>query len=144
MGATPAQGKTDFVVWAPRCESIAIEVLGPQPKRYPLARDDRFYFRGSAPVGAGTRYLVVPNDGEGRPDPASRYQPEGVHGPSEIIHPAFAWTDAEWKGAPLHDYVIYELHIGTFSDAGTFDVLVGGSSAKIEARGEVDLAAMTQ
>ena len=61
-------------------------------------------------------------DGEGPfPDPASRYQPEGVHGPSQIVDPgSFAWSDGSWNGIPRSDLVIYELHVGTFSPEGTF------------------------
>jgi maltooligosyltrehalose trehalohydrolase len=121
LGATPAQGTTHFVVWAPKCEEIAIEILTPEKQRITLQRGDRNYFTGSAPVPAGSRYLVVPDGKDGRPDPASRLQPEGVHGPSEVVDPSFAWTDGNWRGIPLHDYVIYELHIGTFSEEGTFD-----------------------
>ena len=124
LGATPGQGQTEFVVWAPKCESVAIDILAPEAKRYPLQRTDGDYFTGTIAVEAGARYLVVPDDQPGRPDPASRFQPEGVHGPSEVVDHAFAWTDQEWRGLPLHDYVIYELHIGTFSDAGTFDAAI--------------------
>jgi maltooligosyltrehalose trehalohydrolase len=62
-------------------------------------------------------------DGEGPfPDPASRYQPEGVHGPSQIIDPTqFAWSDHDWRGVRLQDAIIYELHVGTFTPAGTFE-----------------------
>ena len=59
-----------------------------------------------------------------RPDPASRSQPEGVHGPTEITDPAFPWDDALWRGLPLRDYVFYELHVGTFTPEGTFDAVI--------------------
>lgn len=122
LGATPRAGQqTQFVVWAPKCREISIEIVGGENKRYPLKRGDRHYFTGNLPVAAGTRYLVAPDGKPGRPDPASRFQPEGVHGPSEVIDPSFDWRDREWRGVPLNQYVIYELHIGTFSDAGTFD-----------------------
>jgi maltooligosyltrehalose trehalohydrolase len=72
-------------------------------------------------VGAGTRYFYRLPDGSRRPDPASRFQPEGVHGPSEVVDPgAFAWTDAAWRGLQPRDLVIYELHTGTFSPSGDF------------------------
>ena len=122
LGATPKnEQQTQFVVWAPKCKEVSIEIVGSDNKRYPLKRGDRGYFTGSAPVGPGTRYLVVPDGGDGRPDPASRLQPEGVHGPSEVVDPSFDWTDDDWRGLPLNEYVIYELHIGTFSNEGTFD-----------------------
>ncbi|MGE3820764.1 MAG: malto-oligosyltrehalose trehalohydrolase [Isosphaeraceae bacterium] len=70
----------------------------------------------------GTRYRYR-IDGKGPfPDPASRYQPEGVHGPSEVIDPsAFSWTDFQWKGIDPESLVVYELHVGTFTDEGTFN-----------------------
>jgi maltooligosyltrehalose trehalohydrolase len=72
-------------------------------------------------VKTGDRYAYL-LDGEGPfPDPASRFQPEGVHGPSQIVDPSqFAWSDRGWRGVPLHDAIIYELHVGTFTPAGTF------------------------
>ena len=125
LGATPIDGQqTNFVVWAPERSQIAIEIVAPVELRVELARTDDGYFQGTAPVGAGARYFVVPDNGEGRPDPASRFQPEGVHGPSEVIDPDFSWTDADWQGVHLPDYIIYELHVGTFSEAGTFDGVI--------------------
>lgn len=70
---------------------------------------------------AGCRYLFRLDDSEERPDPASRYQPEGVHRASEVVDPrSFRWTDSEWKGLPLEDSIFYELHVGTFTPKGTF------------------------
>ncbi len=72
-------------------------------------------------VGPGTLYSFVLPDGLRVPDPASRFQPQDVHGPSEVIDPdAFAWTDGDWSGRPWHEAVVYELHIGTFTPEGTF------------------------
>ena len=121
LGATPKGEQTDFVVWAPRCERVAIRVTAPEQRCVELTRDERGYFTGSAPVGAGARYVVVADGRDGRPDPASRFQPDGVHGPSEVVAHAFDWSDSEWRGIDLRNYIIYELHIGTFSEAGTFD-----------------------
>ena len=87
----------------------------------PLARGEHDYFTGTAAVGAGARYFVIADQGAPRPDPASRSQPDGVHAASEVIDTSFAWRDHDWRGIPLAEYVIYELHIGTFSEAGTFD-----------------------
>jgi maltooligosyltrehalose trehalohydrolase len=76
-------------------------------------------------IGVGTRYHYVLHEKLRRPDPASRFQPEGVHGPSEVIDPSsFLWSDQQWKGLPLQDYIIYELHPGTFSTEGTFDAII--------------------
>ncbi len=124
LGATPNGGQTTFQIWAPNCSAIAIEIVTPHQQRYPLQRQEHDYFTGTVPVAAGARYWVVPAERAGRPDPASRYQPEGVHGPSEVVDPAFNWTDERWRGIALSDYVIYELHIGTFSADGTFDAAI--------------------
>jgi maltooligosyltrehalose trehalohydrolase len=121
LGATPHDGTTEFVVWAPNCRELAIEIVAPEKQRHPLARAEHDYFTGVLPVGAGARYFVVPDAADGRPDPASRCQPDGVHGPSQVVDTRFDWQDRGWRGIPLHEYVIYELHIGTFSEAGTFD-----------------------
>jgi maltooligosyltrehalose trehalohydrolase len=84
------------------------------------------WFEGRAPgIGAGARYRFRLPDGRLLPDPASRFQPEGVHGPSMVIDPAaFAWSDHGWRGVRLEDLVVYELHVGTFTPAGTFDGVV--------------------
>ena len=83
------------------------------------------YFRAlveGATVGTLYRYRLD-RDKE-RPDPASRYQPQGVHGPSQVVDKHFHWTDSSWKGLPLEKYVLYELHVGTFSTEGTFDAIL--------------------
>lgn len=82
------------------------------------------YFTTSAEARTGDRYQYVV-DGLAVPDPVSRFLPEGVHGRSEIVDPyAFSWTDARWRGIPLKDYIIYELHVGTFTPEGTFDAAI--------------------
>jgi maltooligosyltrehalose trehalohydrolase len=124
-----ADGAVRFSVWAPHARTVRARVLGG-----PAAGEHSLAPRTGAPgvfearidaVGAGADYrYLLEVDGETRelPDPASRWQPEGVHGPSRVVDPAaFAWTDDAWRGLPLADYVIYELHVGTFTDEGTFD-----------------------
>jgi maltooligosyltrehalose trehalohydrolase len=134
LGATPSgPNQTRFVVWAPLCERVELEILSPAPDRMELTPGDGYRFTGIADVGPGARYQLRPVAhsqtrklaSAARPDPASRYQPDGVHGPSEVIDPAFPWTDDEWHGLPLRDYIIYELHIGTFTPEGTFDAAIG-------------------
>src|SRR5205085_4854707 len=76
-------------------------------------------------VGAGDRYLYRLDGGKERPDPASRSQPEGVHGPSEVVDPDhFHWTDQNWRGLPLERLIIYELHVGTWTGKGTFQAAI--------------------
>ena len=81
------------------------------------------YFGGLvAGVSAGARYRYRINGGHAYPDPASRYQPEGVHGPSAVVDPAqFAWTDGGWRGISRNELVLYELHVGTFTPEGIFE-----------------------
>ncbi len=76
-------------------------------------------------VAVGARYLYRLDNKKERPDPASRFQPEGVHGPSQIIdHAFFPWEDDRWKGLVLQDYILYELHVGAFTQEGTFDAII--------------------
>jgi maltooligosyltrehalose trehalohydrolase len=76
-------------------------------------------------VSAGTRYSFRLDGESERPDPASRLQPEGVHGPSEVVDPSgFPWTDANWKGISLGQSVFYELHVGTFTNEGTLSAIL--------------------
>ena len=74
---------------------------------------------------AGTNYFYRLDESHDRPDPASRFQPEGVHGPSRLVDlDRFQWTDSDWKGLALEDSIFYELHVGTYTAAGTFEALL--------------------
>jgi maltooligosyltrehalose trehalohydrolase len=86
-----------------------------------MRRDDCGYFKVQVPgTQAGSRYLYELDGSIERPDPASRFQPEGVHGPSEVVDlESFPWTDQNWKAPPLTNSVFYELHIGTYTSSGT-------------------------
>ncbi len=87
-----------------------------------MDRGDRGCFYAVAEVPVGTTYRIRLDGGDAFPDPASRFQPEGVHGPSEIVDPsAYAWKDEGWSGIAQEDLVFYELHVGTFTPEGTFD-----------------------
>ena len=111
-----------FRVWAPRPASLA--VVSPEGLRVPLAREDGGYFSGTSDrLGAGSRYAFSLDGGAATPDPASRFQPEGPHGPSEVVDPtAFAWTDERLaRRRRCEGQVIYELHVGTFTPEGTCD-----------------------
>lgn len=120
-------GSVRFRVWAPRVRKPAVRIVsGKRSRTLPLREEERGYFSGTAEgVTAGDRYLYILDDGAERPDPASRFQPDGVHGASQVVDPAsFTWSDDRWKGAPLEEYVIYELHVGTFTRAGTFEGVI--------------------
>ncbi|MGV9599628.1 malto-oligosyltrehalose trehalohydrolase [Streptosporangium sandarakinum] len=110
----------EFRVWAPTRERVEL-VLG--ERRLPMRRSgDGWWERAVEEAGPGTDYAYSLDGGPPRPDPRSPYQPYGPHGPSRLVdHAAFGWTDDRWRGTPLPGAVLYELHVGTFSPAGTFD-----------------------
>ena len=102
-----------------------MELLGASPHRIPMARRAGGYHEAVAPGGPGLRYFYVLDGERRRPDPAARALPEGVHGPAEVVDPAgFRWTDAGWRGRPLEECVLYELHVGTFTPEGTFAAVI--------------------
>ncbi|MEO1525205.1 MAG: malto-oligosyltrehalose trehalohydrolase [Planctomycetota bacterium] len=118
LGAVPVEGKTKFSVWAALAESVVVEIEG---AAYPLEKQVSGYHVGEIPgVHPGARYVYRVDGGPPRPDPASRFQPEGVHGPSEVISPEFDWSPG-WKAPALADLVIYEMHVGAFTSEGTFE-----------------------
>ena len=108
-------------VWAPGASSIEADIDG---SRQPLFREpgDAGWWQTKASFEAGASYSLRIDGGEPRPDPRSRWQPDGVHGPSRVLDTsALTWTDGAWQPPPLADALIYEAHIGTFSESGTFD-----------------------
>ncbi|WP_439625515.1 malto-oligosyltrehalose trehalohydrolase [Gemmata sp.] len=118
-------GRCRFRVWASRCERVDLHVTAPVDRVVPMRPVGTGYFEVVLDgVEPGTRYLYRLDGGAERPDPASRLQPTTVHEPSAVVDPAFPWTDAHWHGVPLDKYVIYELHVGTFTPEGTFDAVV--------------------
>ncbi|KYF62552.1 malto-oligosyltrehalose trehalohydrolase [Sorangium cellulosum] len=127
VGAEVVTGKgVHFRVWAParRKVEVVLEAGPGSGGAAALRAEEGGYFSGLVPVAAsGTRYRFRLDDDEKLyPDPASRSQPEGPHGPSEVVDPgAFAWSDAGFRGAPLKGQVVYEMHIGTFTREGTWE-----------------------
>jgi maltooligosyltrehalose trehalohydrolase len=91
-----------------------------------MQQEEKGYFSVTVPgVCDGDRYLYQPGEGAARPDPVSRFQPDGVHEPSQVVDPQlFNWMDDGWSGIPLEQYRIYEIHIGTFSREGTFEAAI--------------------
>jgi maltooligosyltrehalose trehalohydrolase len=125
IGAWREGNATRFRVWAPDHPSVDLVVeRHAQRDVRPLARADRGYWGGrfeDVRSGDRYRYRLGGDDGRTFPDPASRYQPDGVHGASEVIDPAtFQWTDHDWRPPRREELVIYELHVGTFAPQGTF------------------------
>jgi malto-oligosyltrehalose trehalohydrolase len=121
FGAEPSRDGVRFRLWAPQANAVSVQLEGTVPSAIPMSREPGGWFStfiGIARPGAHYRYLV---DGRAFPDPASRYQPEGVHGRSEVVDPrAYDWSDLGWRGRPWEEIVIYELHLGTFSRSGGF------------------------
>jgi maltooligosyltrehalose trehalohydrolase len=126
LGAHPEADGVRFRVWAPGSDRVDV-IIFPDEKRYPLdATGDGYHAGLVRGLSASARYKYSLDGRVPYPDPASRSQPHGVHGPSEVVDPeTFRWTDATWPGVALPDLVIYELHVGTFSPDGTFDSAIG-------------------
>ena len=119
------EGGVQFRVWAPRRQTV--EVVFDTGRGFRLEREAGGYHSGLAPEAAeGTRYRFL-LDGEGPfPDPASRFQPAGPHGPSEVVDPnRFRWSDADWPGVAPEARIVYEMHLGTFTREGTFEAARG-------------------
>jgi maltooligosyltrehalose trehalohydrolase len=118
LGATP----DGFRVWAPKAERVAVRV---GREEHALEPEGLGVWSGAPPWRAGDDYWVL-LDGKRLPDPCTRFQPKGLRGPSRVVDPAaWTWSDARWKGVALRDLVLLELHIGTFTNDGTFDAAIG-------------------
>jgi len=126
-----------FRLWAPRAQSLAVELPS---KSLPMsALDDGWFECITREAGPGTRYQFTVDRRDKVPDPASRYQPSGVHGPSEVIHPeAFEWRQNNWHGRPWEETILYELHLGSFSPEGTF----AGAERKLDYLAELGITAI--
>jgi len=119
-------GRCRFSVWAPRADRVEVVLEGDPPRAVALEARPRGYHEAVVEgLTATDRYRYRLDSGPPRPDPASRHQPEGVHGPSAIVDTgSFSWSDGAWRGLPLERYAIYELHVGTFTREGTFDAVI--------------------
>jgi maltooligosyltrehalose trehalohydrolase len=139
IGARPDGDGTHFRVWAAAAGRVEVVLYDDDIiAAYELIPEGDGYFSAHiAGIVPGARYkyrlnhdLSDPDEGSSRdeggafPDPASRFQPEGVHGPSQVVESAFAWSDGGWRGVALEDLVIYELHVGAATPEGTFDALI--------------------
>ena len=122
-GATLLDGEVAFRVWAPNAKRVTLRLVGEGDHTMQPSADGAF--AAVLPARAGDRYFYCVDDGQPVPDPVSRLLPEGVHGPTEIVDPnSFVWTDRNWGGVALRDAIIYELHVGTFTPAGTLDAAI--------------------
>jgi maltooligosyltrehalose trehalohydrolase len=127
VGATLlGDGRCRFTVWAPLRKQIEVQIVSPTQRQIPMQQDEQGYWCCTAEnINAGDRYVYRLDGQITRPDPASYAQPEGVHGPSQLVdQSAFTWSDGHWRGIPLADLIIYEIHVGTFTPEGTFAAVI--------------------
>ena len=118
-------GRCRFRVWVSKRSKVELHLTAPEDRVVPMQPTGLGYFEATLDgVPPGARYLYRLDGDTERPDPASRLQPTTVHEPSAVVDPTFPWTDAHWHGLPLDRYVIYELHVGTFTPEGTFEAAV--------------------
>jgi maltooligosyltrehalose trehalohydrolase len=128
LGAWPVVDGASFAVWAPDARRLEVlcETPGKPASVYPLEKDSEGVFTGThSGIGAGDLYRYRLDGAGPYPDPASRFQPQGLHGPSQVIDPnRFPWTDRDWKNVEPDRLVLYELHVGTFTPGGTFNAAI--------------------
>jgi maltooligosyltrehalose trehalohydrolase len=120
-----AENTCSFLVWAPRAKKVEVHITSPNETIIAMQSSEHGYFYADvANISPGTLYRYRLDGKIERPDPASRFQPQGVHGPSQVLDNHFPWTDDGWHGLPLDQYAVYELHVGTFTPKGTFDAII--------------------
>lgn len=126
IGAIYQPDKTLFSVWAPLLNSVTLHIVSPAEERLQMLKNEQGYFTLSVNgVQPGTKYFFNPGEEHDLPDPASHYQPQGVHGPSEVVkHSDWPWTDQQWRGITFNELVLYEIHVGTFTQEGTFEAII--------------------
>ncbi|HEX5411603.1 MAG TPA: malto-oligosyltrehalose trehalohydrolase [Terriglobia bacterium] len=118
-------GRCHFLVWAPCARNVELHVVNPSDRTVEMEPHDRGYHHVLAEgIAPGSRYFYRLNGKTERPDPASHYQPEGVHGPSEVVSLPPEWSDTGWHGLDLADYILYEVHVGTYTPQGTFESVI--------------------
>jgi maltooligosyltrehalose trehalohydrolase len=120
FGATVTADGVRFALWAPGAKSVGLCLEDRDAAINMPRRPDGWYQAQVSEARIGTRYRYLIDGKTKVPDPASRFQPDDVHGASEVIDPSFDWRDQDWKGRPWEEVVLYELHVGTFTPAGTF------------------------
>ncbi|HWQ19979.1 MAG TPA: malto-oligosyltrehalose trehalohydrolase [Methanotrichaceae archaeon] len=118
-------GRAEFLIFAPFPYKMAVKICGSEERLIPMSKSKRGYWQAVVDdIRPGTLYFYRLDGERDRPDPASRFQPQGVHGPSQVVPSAYTWKDQDWQVMPLEKMVIYEIHVGTFTPAGTFDALI--------------------
>ncbi|MBD1937989.1 malto-oligosyltrehalose trehalohydrolase [Microcoleus sp. FACHB-68] len=119
-------GRCEFIVWAPTLKEVTVHIVSPEDRLISMQQDEQGYWKVTAEnINPGTLYFYKLEGKNDRPDPASDFQPQGVHGPSQVIaRNNFVWNDMNWSGIPLEEMIIYELHVGTFTEEGTFEAMI--------------------
>jgi len=126
LGATYlGNGRCQFIVWAPVIPKVEVHIVSPKELIAPLVRDVQGYHQAIVQgVEPSCLYFYRLDSKKERPDPASRFQPRGVHGPSQVLDSHFPWEDQNWPGLPLEEYIVYELHVGAFTREGAFSAII--------------------
>lgn len=125
LGATYlGEGRCQFCVWAPLVQRVEVRIVSPKERDISLEQGKGYHQASAEKVEPGSLYFYRLDGQKERPDPASRFQPQDVHGPSQVVDPDFPWKDKSWLGLPLQDYILYELHVGTFTPAGTLEAII--------------------
>lgn len=124
-GAVRKDRHVIFTVWAPLKHKMQLHLVASGSIIDMQPAGEGYWQCTVDHLPADARYFFRPDGKQDFPDPASRYQPEGVHGPSQVVdHDHFEWHDAGWQCPPLEDWILYELHVGTFTEAGTFEAVI--------------------
>jgi maltooligosyltrehalose trehalohydrolase len=132
LGATfLADSRCRFLVWAPLAQAVDLRIVSPRERVVRLEQIGKGYHQIILDgIDPALHYVYrlhaeqMSGSAKERPDPASRHQLRGVHGPSQVVSPSFDWEDTNWSGLPLAQYIIYEMHVGTFTPEGTFDAVI--------------------
>jgi maltooligosyltrehalose trehalohydrolase len=123
IGVNVSGGTAEITLWAPPAQSVDIHFY-PGDNKIPLQKNEAGYWTLEYKVPVDEKYKFILNSGKELPDPAALFQPDGVHGPSQIIDTGkYTWTDTGWQNILLEDYIMYELHTGTFTPEGTFSAI---------------------
>lgn len=118
-------GECQFNVWAPQAKTVELVLVGGEKRYLPMEPAGNGYFGLITPEAMpGSRYLYRTDGHKEHPDPASRFQPEDVHGPSEVVDERSVRVNQRWYNLPLRDYIFYEIHVGTFTPEGTFEAII--------------------
>ena len=123
---------TLFAVWAPEARTVEVETLGRRHSMAPSRIGQGWWEIRVPDAHHGTDYAFVVDGGSPTPDPRSRWQPQGVHGPSRVYEDRYGWGDTAWTGRQLPGSVIYEMHVGTFTPEGTFDAAIATLDALVD------------